>query len=173
MSTWHRLEFARHSIFLDCFLFLFYVMGLLSYKKKIRGLTQSYKTDLKGEDCLFYINSYQEFYLSYVGFEFFPIHPSRPTVFGLGAWIGRWPLNSKSSDSMLKELCSVPIIFCSFPTEISKMPLHELTHAAWVNTHTPYMQRDLNYVAWLKSRLRRKKNNFPWKLSPMGAKCVG
>ncbi|AES78851.1 hypothetical protein MTR_7g047020 [Medicago truncatula] len=28
--------------------------------------------------------------------------PSRPTLFGLGPWIGRWPLNSISSDTMLK-----------------------------------------------------------------------
>ena len=32
----------------------------------------------------------------------FPNTPSRPTLFGLGAWIGRWPLNSTSSDTMLK-----------------------------------------------------------------------
>jgi len=68
--------------------FLYLTLDLVWMKfVEIWGLTHPYKTGLWGEDCLLYINSYQESYLSDVGLEFIPnTPPSRPALFGLGAW---------------------------------------------------------------------------------------
>jgi len=38
-------------------------------------------------------------------------------------------VNKVSYEHYLKELCSLPNNFCSFPTEMTKMSLRELTHA--------------------------------------------
>jgi len=41
----------------------------------------------RGEGCPSLINSNLTLFLADVGLGFFPIHPSRPALLGLGAWI--------------------------------------------------------------------------------------
>ena len=55
---------------------------------EIWGLTKPCKTGSLGEECLLFINSYQESYLSEVGLGFFPV--KRGEVEGMAGKGGRW-----------------------------------------------------------------------------------
>jgi len=60
------------------------------------------------------------------------------------------------------EFCSLPNCFCSFPNEMTKMPLRELTHAS---VNLQILQRELSHVFIIC-------NFFP-NLFNRNAKCYG
>jgi len=64
-----------------------------------RGLTHHYKTDLYGDECLLFINYFQESYLSDVGLnptECWPL--TRPSRFSLTQWA--WSMDGAGSPTM-------------------------------------------------------------------------
>lgn len=76
------------------------------------GLTQPYKTDLKGEDCPQLIDSILVLSLVNAGHEFFSIHPVMPSTFRAWLWIWWATLfNGSRIDSVTTKLLPTYILY--------------------------------------------------------------